>query len=339
LAIRTGIIGTGFGAQVHGPVLKRHPEYELVAISSIRPGRAQAAAERLGLSQAYQDWRRMIAEARLDLAVIASEPSLHSEMSLACLEAGLHVLCEKPPALNADQASAMHCAARRAGRIAAINFEWRFSPERQAIKRILDAGKLGALYHVDWAEAWPLRPQKRKARSEWETVSGKGGGMLGAVGSHMIDALQYWFGPMKLYHGFTARESIPGPEGANDSFFVHGIWPDGGSFALQFIASSTIRPARLEIHGSGGTLLLHDKQLTFASSGSSGYKAVPVEQPLDARLFAPEIRGYIHAQWSLYGELARAIRGEEAPALPAFEDGVRVQRVMDTINRPWSEAE
>lgn len=96
MSIRAGVIGTGFGAMVHAPVLKVHPAYEFVAIASIRPGRAEQAATAHGISKAYDDWLQMLHENNLDLIVIATKPCLHVEMVERALATSHHVLCEKP---------------------------------------------------------------------------------------------------------------------------------------------------------------------------------------------------------------------------------------------------
>lgn len=339
MAIRVGIIGTGFGAQVHAPILQRHPDYSVAAISGIRPGRAGSEAAKHGIPYAFDDWRRMIAEIPLDLVVVASSPDQHRKMTVAALEAGCHVVCEKPPAMNAFEVQAMKEMARRRGRSVFINFEWRYLPQRQAVNRLLEQKAPGETVHVSWSEAWALWPRIQADDNGWQWQAGKGGGMLGAVGSHMLDALQFWFGPFRTVEGFTSRlvhhrRGAHGMEAstADDSFFVHGAFEQGATYALQFIAAAAGRSPRVEIFGKDGTVLLEGDKLAMAAAGSTRYTPLPVDQPMDASSFPGPARGYVHAQWMFYQDLAEAMRGASKPSLATLKDAERVQAAIDKIN-------
>ena len=115
--VRVGIIGTGWGASVQAPAFRCVAGAELVAITSGRLARAQAAGKEFGIAQVYDDYREMLRSAGLDLVSIATPPSLHLEMTLAALDAGVHVICEKPFAINAAQGAAMVEAAAQSGRV------------------------------------------------------------------------------------------------------------------------------------------------------------------------------------------------------------------------------
>ncbi|WP_052703064.1 Gfo/Idh/MocA family protein [Paenibacillus beijingensis] len=339
MAIQAGIIGTGFGAQVHAPILQQHPAYNVTAISAIRPGRAANEAANHGIPNAFNDWRRMISDLPLDLIVVASSPDFHMEMTIFALEAGCHVVCEKPPALNAAEVRAMKEIAKRHNRKVFMNFEWRYLPQRQAIKRILEHNELGDIFHVNWSEAWPLWPKIKEDDNGWQWRAENGGGMLGAVGSHMIDALQFWFGPFLTVQGFTSRHvherrgrNGMEPSTADDSFFVHGAFERGGTYALQFIMASAGRAPRIEIFGTKGSLILEGEKLTMAGAASDQYIPVHVDQPMDASSFPAAIKGYVHAQWMFYHDLAEVVAGGFKPALATLSDAEKVQTAIDKIN-------
>ncbi|MCL6601165.1 MAG: Gfo/Idh/MocA family oxidoreductase, partial [Alicyclobacillus macrosporangiidus] len=174
MPIRVGIIGTGFGATVHAPILKQHPKYDLVSIASMRPGRATDVAVDLGIPNAYDDWRQMMNAGGLDLIVIATKPGLHAEMVEHALSTSHHVLCEKPPALNGSEAERMAEVSHGSARVAAMNFEWRYLPERQAVQRILNGRQLGDIIQVNWSEVWPLWPQIRESEASWHWLAEEG---------------------------------------------------------------------------------------------------------------------------------------------------------------------
>ncbi|KYP80254.1 Gfo/Idh/MocA family protein [Ferroacidibacillus organovorans] len=338
MGIRVGIIGTGYGAKVHAPVLLKHPDYELVALSGVRPGRARAEAERLSIPHAFDDWKEMIEASALEMVVIASEPMVHANMTIAALEAGVHVLCEKPPALNLDEVKAMKRVADVQDRHLFINFEWRYLPERQMIKRILDEGSLGDVIHVHWRDARGMLDRIREAENTWLWKAERGGGMLGAVGSHMIDALHHWFGEMETVHGqlvrqIKTRRGVQGLEEstADDSFMILGMFQKGGTCSVQFISSAIGVEPQLEIFGTKGTLVLEGDSLRVATTPSAEFKDVGLSERMDESGFPAAIQAYIHPQWTLYTEIARALAGEKPDSLPDFDDAIRVQSVLDQL--------
>lgn len=338
MGIRVGIIGTGFGTIVHAPVLQRHPGFEVVSLSSIRPGRARTEAERLHIPFAFDNWRRMIKQVPMDLVVVASEPARHADMVIASLESGIDVLCEKPPALSVDEAMHMQEVANQRNRRLLINFEWRYLPERQKIKQILNEGLLGKVIHVNWTEAWGILDRIREEENTWDWQADKGGGMLGAVGSHMIDAINDWFGSLSMVQGLTVRQvherrgtSGLEPSTAEDSFIFQGRFESGGTCSVQFIVTSVGLVPRIEILGTKGTLVLEGKCFKLASQMAEDFAVIEVDGGMDVSDFPASIQPYVHAQWTLYSLLSRAIHGEEQLALPTFADAIKVQSVMDTL--------
>ncbi len=341
MTIRVGIIGTGYGTRVHAPILQKHPDYQLAALASLRAGRARQAVEALAGVKPYDDWAAMIREAGLDLVVIAANPAEHAAMTLAALSANLHVLCEKPPALHLGEALAMRDAAAISGRVAAMNFEWRYLPERTTIDRVLAEGSIGAIFHVRWSESSTMWPRIRDQQHKWFWSETHGGGFFGAVGSHMIDALHHWFGPFTQVQGDTvsrvhSRLSEDGHavlSTADDSFTMHGRFAQGGSCTLEFTGVAVGREPRIEIFGSQGTLVLEGETLTQATIVAPEYQTVESEKTMDVTGFAQEIQRYVHPQWALYTRLSRKIHGstDAAATVPTLDDAAYVQAVMDTV--------
>lgn len=338
MPVRVGIIGTGFGATVHAPVLKQHPAYDLVAIASMRPGRAAHMATVHDIPQAYDDWRQMLSDSGLDLVVIATKPSLHAEMMEYALATSHHVLCEKPPALNVTEAERMAKATNERDRVAAVNFEWRYLPERQVVQRIVNEHQLGDVIHVNWSEVWPLWPQIRECDASWHWLAEEGGGMLGAIGSHIIDALCHWFGLFATIQGQVVNHVPRRKRGrdwvattAEDSFSFIGRFEDGPTCSVSCTVAAVGRPPQVEIIGTKGTLRIDGHELTMATAQTKQFHALQVVSQMDASSFPKEIQGYVYAQWRLYDDLAKAIGGHHCPDLPTMDDAVRVQAAMDTI--------
>ena len=153
-----GIIGLGFG-RGHIPAFQAHG-CEVVAVCQRDQKVAREVAARYGVPQVFERWEQMLAEARPDIVVIASPPSLHRAIAVEALAAGAHVLCEKPLAMDAAEGRAMIEAAQRAKRTAMTSFNWRYPAAMQRLHTMAAAGFLGRVFHVNvrWlGDAGPTR--------------------------------------------------------------------------------------------------------------------------------------------------------------------------------------
>lgn len=284
--IRVGIIGTGFGARVHAPWLRAHAGYDVRAIASVRRGDEERIRSDSGVDRVYLDSGRMLAEEELDLVVIASAPGMHRAMTLQALERGLHVLCEKPMALNAAQAQDMCDALERSGRRGFLNHEFRMRPGRLAVREIVEAGTLGELVHVRYFGSGGGYLPWRSRRLGWLGSREAGGGMLGAIGSHMLDSLHFWTGLDIAEVQAQLETLVPeaNPDGgeverrtADDSFRVIGMLAGGVAFSLGW-SLTMAGPAgwHLDIQGTEGFLRLLDDERLFLAQGDDPLHEVPL---------------------------------------------------------------
>jgi predicted dehydrogenase len=233
----------------------------------------------------------------------------------------------------------MALAAVKSGRVAGMNFEWRYLRERQAIERSLRENRLGDIFHVNWSEAWSLWPHIQQDDPSWDWQAEEGGGMLGAIGSHIIDALCHWFGPLVSVKGNTVnhvpkrkRQDNWVTTTADDSFSFLGKFECGATCTVSCTIAAVGRPLQVEIFGSQGTLRLNGHDLAMATSDSKEFRAMNVISTVDVSEFPMDIKPYVHAQWALYNDLAQAIEGVTCDSLPSLDDAVRVQAVMDAIH-------
>src|SRR3954451_10171429 len=183
---RIGIIGTGWGARVQVPAF-REAGLEVVAIAGHNTERTRRTAEQLDI-EPYDDWRALIAS-NVDLVTIVTPPSEHLQMATAALDAGKHVICEKPTALNVDEATQLVAAAKKhPDRITLVDHELRFLPSFRAARERI--GDLGGIRYAEVRYASPSRGDRTRSWNWWSDAE-KGGGILGAVGSHFVDALRF----------------------------------------------------------------------------------------------------------------------------------------------------
>lgn len=331
-SFRVGLVGTGFGGLVHAPAYQIHPDFELVAIAGMRSGSASAVADRLGV-RGYDDWERLIQEESLDVLSIASEPRLHAPMAIAGLRAGLHILSEKPMALDSGETDAMLTLSRDMGRVSAINHEFRFKPGRQAIKRILDEGTLGETKSFVWTMGSGRFGQPSERPVGWLARREHGGGMLGAIGSHVLDSLAWWLGPALEVQATLVTDTptrVGGLATADDGFSAILSCGSGVSGVIHY-RSQWAMSSRLEIVGSQGSLSLVDDQDLFVRIGEGETLSVNLEPSPWARRVPTGTPPLVTPMLSLLDEFSRAMQGEPYRDLATFETGARTQLALDAI--------
>jgi predicted dehydrogenase len=191
--LRIGIIGSGGIAQgCHMRGYATMPEQcEMVAVCDVNPETAQAAAEKYNVPKTYTDYRQMIAEQNLDAVSVATPNAYHMEPTIDALQAGLHVICEKPLAMNADEARKMCAVARESGKILQVALQQRFSGSARFMKQYIEAGHMGDIYY---ARAQALRRRGVPAWGVFIDKEKQGGGPLIDIGVHILDFTLFLMG-------------------------------------------------------------------------------------------------------------------------------------------------
>ena len=191
--LRIGIIGSGGIAQgCHMRGYASMPDLcEMVAVCDVNPETAQAAAEKYSVAKTYTDYRQMLANEGLDAVSVATPNAFHMQPTIDSLHAGVHVLCEKPLAMNAAEARKMCSAARDTGKILQVALQQRFTGSARFMKQFIDAGSMGDIYY---ARAQALR---RRGVPHWGVFIDKekqGGGPLIDIGVHILDMTLFLMG-------------------------------------------------------------------------------------------------------------------------------------------------
>jgi len=186
--IRIGVIGLGIGRH-HIRGYQTHPDAEVVAIADLDEARLAEFGDQYRVEKRYTSGEQMIAEAELDVVSVATPNKYHKSLTIAALEAGCHVLCEKPMAMNAGEAHEMLTAAERAGKRLMIDFSYRFSEQSQVLKAQVDAGVLGDVYFA--RTLWHRRRGLPRFGGWFGQKALSGGGPLIDLGVHRLD-LALW---------------------------------------------------------------------------------------------------------------------------------------------------
>lgn len=218
--LRFGIVGCGRIAQRHAEHIKKVGE--LVAVCDVVAEKADELASLHG-AKAYHDHAAMLkAESGLDVVAVCSPNGLHAVHSIAALKAGFHVLCEKPMALSVQDCGEMINAAEKANRRLFIVKQNRFNPPVEAVKKLIEDGRLGKIYSVQLNCFWNRNEAYYK--NSWKGTRDLDGGTLYTQFSHFIDLLYWMIGDVKLVHAF----------GGNFNHEQSIEFEDTGAISLKF---------------------------------------------------------------------------------------------------------
>lgn len=343
--MKIGIVGASFARAAYLPALRHIEGTEVVALASSRIESARSAAEEFGIAAAYDDWRAMLDQHDFDLVLIATPTDLHAPITVAALERGAHVLCEKPTAMDAGEAKTMLDKAKALGRVGMIDHELRFNPNRQRIAEMIAAGELGDIRHVNIANigaSW-ANPASRP-KGDWWSLAEHGGGRLGANGSHQVDMLRWWLGPVRAVVG-QALTVLPDRldkttgeawTATADDLAYFTMEMASGALAQVFmsgVAANNIGNLT-QVFGSKGTITLDNdnERLMFAKAGE-GFADITVEDP------NASLAGLNKGVWNVsvvaaLRELTDAIReGRALQRGATFEDGLKNQQVLDAVKQ------
>jgi predicted dehydrogenase len=349
MTIRTAIIGASFAKAAYLPALATVPDVEVVAVASARLESAQSVATTFNVPHAYDDWRTMLGKHPVDLVGIATPTIHHAPMALAALEAGAHVICEKPMAMNGDEARAMLDKAQSLGRVHMIGHELRFNPNRRKIHHLIKDGVIGTIRHANInsiTAAWG-DPASRPAY-DWWSMEDQGGGRLGANGSHQFDLIRFWLGDIGAVSGQIST-MVPNRVDKSTGEAWVATADDQVSFTAEMqsgalvsvFLSGAARHAignHVQIFGSDGTIKLSDgeEKLWLARAGED-FQDVSESDP------NADLPGIGKGIWnvsfvSLVHEATNAIREQRQPAWGAtFADGLKTQQAMDAVRQSSKE--
>ncbi len=191
--IGIGIIGTGFARKVQIPAFLESGGARIVSVASGRLKNAEDTAREFNIGHFTGDWRETIGREDVDLVCITTPPDTHYAMALRAIELGKHVLCEKPMAMNVEQAREMTEKAEEKSVLALIDHELRFQHGRKKAYSMLRSGEIGKIRHAKYIFRAPHRGDASLPWNWWSDEK-QGGGALGAIGSHVVDSLQWFLG-------------------------------------------------------------------------------------------------------------------------------------------------
>lgn len=345
--IGIGVIGAGFARTTQIPAFRACEGARVVAIASGRRENAERVAREFSIPHVADDWRGVVGREDVDLVSIVTPPSTHAEIALAALGSGKAVLCEKPTAMNFEEADRMRKAARESGLFACIDHELRFVPARLRMREMIAAGEIGHVWHAKVLYRAGFRGDAARPWDWWSDAS-KGGGALGALGSHAVDTLHWLTGSRALQvfcnlaaHVAERSDAATGEVRRVTSDdeahlllqFEGGGAAEGATGAVSLSAvESGDREHSVEVFGSGGALRTDTSGALFhADAGGGSWRQVEVEKaPLAPGMNDNEwSRGFTVFARKIVEALGRDGRAARVEGAATFDDGYHTQRVLD----------
>ncbi len=363
--INIGLLGYAFMAKAHSNAYRTIPYIfwppaatpRLVAIAGRTEERVAEAARRFGYEGYYTSWEELAEDPRIDVFDNCSSHHMHVEPSIAALNNGKHVVCEKPMALTAEDAFRMLSAARSAGTRHMCGFNYRFVPAIRLARDLIDRGELGDIYHirVQYLQQSLHDPDRPLGRAP-DPGSAKAGSQA-ILGSHAVDLARFLVGEFGTISALSPRvlDRRPGP----GNRMVELEWDDASIALAEFesgavgtveasrLATGRANSLRFEINGSRGTVAfdlerLNELQVFLSDAAVSdvvGFQNVLVtraDHPY-AKVWWPHghILGWEHAHVNELNHLIESIVNDTAvePYGATFDDGYRAAVIAEAITQ------
>ena len=374
--LRVGMVGYAFMGAAHAQAWRNAHRFfdlpltpELTAVAGRNPEAVSTAAERLGFASTETDWHKLVERDDVNLVDICTPGDSHAEIAIAALQAGKHVLCEKPLANTVEEAEQMATAARAAaegGVWAMCGFTYRRTPALALARRLVEAGRIGTVRQVraQYLQDWLHDPD---APMTWRLdKSQSGSGALGDLGAHLIDTAQWLTGQeitgvsaiLETFvksrplsgersglggHGDSAANAPRGDVTVDDAALFTARFAGGatGAFEATRFALGRKNALRIEINGTDGSLAFdfEENNLLQFFDGTEpveeeGFRRILVTEPEHPYISAwwppGHGLGYEHGFTHQAVDLLTAIAENRQPE-PSFDGGLRVQRVLGAV--------
>ena len=371
-AFGIGMVGYAFMGAAHSQAWRTAGRFfdlplapDMAVLCGRDAAKATAAAEKLGWRSVETDWKALLTRDDVALVDVCTPGDTHADIAIAALDAGKHVLCEKPLANTVDEARAMAAAAARAaerGVRSMVGYSYRRVPAVALARRLVEQGRIGEIRHVraQYLQDWIVDPEfplvwrlQRKAA---------GSGALGDIGAHIVDMAQYLTGDRltavsALTETFVRERPLSaessglsasggtekGVVDVDDAALFLGRLAGGAvaSFEATRFATGRKNALRIELNGSRGSLAFDQErmnELEFYDGeedpDTAGFRRILVTEPTHPYVGAwwppGHLIGYEHAFTHQAVDLVRDVADGRDP-VPSFADGLRVQLVLDAV--------
>ena len=345
------IAGTGFGASVHLPALKDSENLNAYSFFYHQESKKKEIENKYGL-KCYSNWFELISNNNIDGIIIATPPETRFELAKEALKNRKHLLLEKPVAITSEQIEELQRIALRENLSVCVDFEYRVVPHFLQAKEIIDQNKLGNIFLIklDWIMSSRSNPDREW---NWYSLSEKGGGVIGALGTHAFDILHWFFGDLKNVSAQISTSIKKRPK-SNQMFKVtsediclanveiENLY--GNLLPCQISLSSVSKNGsgfNLEIYGSDGSLFLKsDNQTDYVH----GFRLLCSDKENKLNLINPKNEFNFKKTWAdgriapvkaIHSLWAESIKNG-TPIIPGLSEGLISQKVSEGIKQSAS---
>lgn len=368
--INVGLIGQKFMGKAHSNAylnVAKFFDVAAVPVMKVVCGTSPSVADfarRWGWQEYTQNYKELVARDDVHLVDICTPNYLHAEMAIAAAEAGKHILCEKPLAMNVAEAEAMVAAAKKSRVTTLVAFCYRRCPAVALMKQMIAAGKLGRVYHVraQYLQDWIMDPNFPRV---WRLVKAiSGSGVHGDLNAHIIDMARYLAGEITEVAGvtetFIKKRPLELPSAGSglrdkkaskkmgvvdvdDATAFLARFANGaiGTFEATRFAGGHKNGLRIEINGSKGSFIFNFEDMNELwylnleeDQAEQGFKRIlateNVHPYVSAWWPAGHIIGYEHTFVNMIADLLNAVAARK-PVMPDFADALKTQRVLDAV--------
>ncbi len=361
--LNVGMIGYGFMARTHSNAYRKvgnffELEYQpvLKTVCGLVEAEAQAFAEKWGYESYTTDWRKVVADKDIDIIEICVPNNRHAEIAIAAAQAGKIVICEKPLALNSEEALRMTEAVEAAGVPNLVSFNYRRIPAVTLAKQLIDEGRLGKIFHyrANFLQDWTISADvPQGGMATWRLdAKAAGSGVTGDLLAHCIDLALWQNGPIQNLTAMTEtfvkeRKNVETgtvePVKIDDACIFFCRFANGsiGNFESTRYARGHKALFTFEINGELGSLRwdLHDlhrlQYFNYRDEGIlRGWRSIHVsdsDHPYMKNWWVPGLQiGYEH---SFVHQIADFLQGlaKGQPVSPTFREALATQRICDAI--------
>ena len=362
--IGVGMIGYSFMGKAHTNAYIKMPIFfypppakpKLVAICGRTEKAVSEAAKRYGYKKYYMEWQDLVKDDEIELVDNGLPNNMHAAPSIAAAEAGKHVFCEKPLAMNTNEAKKMYAAVEKAGVKHMVGFNYRFVPAISLAKKLIDEGYLGKIlqYRAVYLQEWIMDPNFPLVWRLRKNIAASGA--LGDLGAHILDLARFLLGDIGSVSGMTqtfiGERPLPedpakkGKVDVDDAFIAMLRFKNGaiGSVEASRFCAGRKNFQRLEIHGMEGSIEFNLERLNELNVYSKrdagdrmGFRNILVTESVHPYIdhWWPHghIIGWEHTFIHEVFHLVDCIVNDKPvePAAATFYDGIKCQEILDGI--------
>ena len=370
------LIGYKFMGKAHSAAYRdviRYFDSEIEPVMKVIVGRneegVKSAQEKFGWEEYSTSWEEVVRREDIEIVDISTPNRTHYPIAIACAKEGKHILCEKPLAMNLQEAKEMYAAVKEAGVVHMVCFNYRRVPAVMLAKKLIKEGKIGEIYHIraTYLQDWIMDPEFPLVwRLRKESA---GSGAHGDLNAHLIDLARFLVGEFasviglmktfikrrplgEMVSGLTAAGSKEyGEVTVDDATLFLATFKNGavGTFESTRFAGGRKNYNRFEINGSKGSIVfnlerMNELEVYFRDDpeGIQGFRTIMVTEPSHPYMegwWPPgHIIGYQHTFVHTVLDFLKGIKDNKSPE-PNFYDGMKSQEVLEAVEKSWKKKE